>query len=102
MKVSVREIQKRKSDELSETAGRKKHSLYDDVKKKVTPTRVRGIMRKRVEERMKRGRMLASIMRNCAFHGDKQKDETRQRETLIASAIDVGDCFNLRRSPTCI
>jgi len=44
--------------------------------------------------------MFTSIMRNRAFRGDKQKDEAEADRALIASAIDVGDRFNLRRSPT--
>lgn len=39
--------------------------------------------------------MSTSIMRNRAFHGDKQKDEAEADRALIASAIDVGDSFNL-------
>jgi len=46
--------------------------------------------------------MFTSIMWNRAFRGDKQKDEAEADRALIASAIDVGDRFNLRRSPTCM
>ena len=45
--------------------------------------------------------MCTSIMRNRAFRGDKQKGEVDADRALIASAIDVGDRFNLCQLPTC-
>lgn len=44
--------------------------------------------------------MSASIMRNRAFYEDKQKDKAGADRALIASPIDVGDRFNLRRPQT--
>lgn len=92
-KLSKSAVKDLKTKVWCELSGMMKNTLVA-TPKKATPTRVRGIMRKGGRGEGERGRC-TSIMRNRAFCRDKQKDEADG--TLIASAIDVGNRFNLRR-----